>query len=254
MPAARPRCATSDGRCRTTDVHGRSIARRRGRRGGGRRRTPSPEPQPERNVTRFVAAPDCATRRRPRPAGDPASVTTRRRAATDSAAPLGRPACERRSSDDADRPRSPDVATPRYGRPGSTVKPRAASPSPGTIQRSRPVDRAPSVAPESRGAASPRGGEASAPPRAGGRRRRRAEPRGERAVPRGEGSTPAPADGARRCEVGMSKSAGPALARPRGNPTRASRREHDADELVVSEPWPTTSSASLGMPASSRSS
>jgi hypothetical protein len=102
----------------------------------------------------------------------------------------------RRASGDrpvtSDRPRSPEVATPRYGRPGIDRQPQGGSPSPGTIQRSRPVDRAPSVAPERRGAgASPRGGETGAPP--AGRTERaapgRAEPRGERAVPRSEGST-----------------------------------------------------------------
>ena len=136
------------------------------------------------------------------PAADPPpSAVGRRPGFGDDAPPRGNgsgraPSDGRRASGDRpmtpDRPRSPDVATPRYGQPGIDRQTQGGSPSPGAIQRSRPVDRAPSVAPEWRSAgASRRGGEASAPP--AGRTERaapdHAEPRGERAVPRGEGST-----------------------------------------------------------------
>ena len=120
MPTARPRRATSDSRCRTADVPGQSIARRPGRHNrrvstGQILRTAAREdPRAIRGGSRLPA------RRRPLPAGDPAWVTIRRRVATDSAAPprtAGAPSGDRPIT--PDRPRSPDVATPRYGRPRS---------------------------------------------------------------------------------------------------------------------------------------
>jgi hypothetical protein len=90
----------------------------------------------------------------------------------------------------ADRPRPPESAAPRYGRPGIERPNQGGSLSPGTFQRSRPVDRAPAAAPESRGAGARSRGEAATPP--AGRTERAAPgagPGGERAVPRGEGST-----------------------------------------------------------------
>jgi hypothetical protein len=124
----------------------------------------------------------------------------------------------RRASDNRrttpDGARAPEVAVPRYGRPGVDRQPQTAPPSSGASigrsgerwgQRSGPVerpaprgpvDRAPSVTPESRSrtnraAANPPNAPASTPP--AGRVERsapgRAESHGERAVPRGEGST-----------------------------------------------------------------
>jgi hypothetical protein len=100
-----------------------------------------------------------------------------------------------------DRPRAPEIATPRYRTPGAAPpapapeRP-AQSPPPswGAIQRSRPVDRAPSAAPESRGpAAAPRSAPEGSRPAGRVESGARSAPsggesRGERAVPRGPGS------------------------------------------------------------------
>jgi uncharacterized protein DUF6600/FecR-like protein len=150
--------------------------------------------------------------------GDSPSLGVGRRPGFGEAAPqradgFGRVEADRRRANDArpmtpDRPRAPEVAAPRYGRP-VPERPAQSAPPPRSsgatfersAERSGPrwdsVDRAPSTTPESRSGthsapATPRSAPASPPP--AGRVERSAPGRteshgGERAVPRGEGST-----------------------------------------------------------------